>query len=287
MQLLVAMRPRQWVKNLLIFAVPLISGLQVVVTNWVGLTTAFLAFSMLASAVYLANDVLDVDRDRAHPTKRTRPIAAGLLAPRTAVTATAVLVAGSLALSVVALGLAVTALFVSYLVAMAAYVAGLKSVPIADLMVLAYGYIVRLIAGAAIVEKSPSPYLYLLVAGVAILVSAGRRSSELARGGNSARRHRPVLGHYNLEYLDHVASIGAALSLVAIALWSFDGAERQLYPVVAYASIAPASFALFRYLLHVTTRSASSPEALILSDRFLLTAVALWGLLVSLSATSF
>ncbi len=285
MELFSAMRPRQWVKNTLVFAVPLVSGLHVVFSNVQALLAGFAAFSMMASAIYLLNDTIDADRDRLHPTKRGRPVASGRLAPQTAVATSMLLMMSSAIVAWIGVGIAFVVLLASYLVAMLLYVLFLKAVPVADLLILAYGYIVRLLAGAAAVSKTPSPYFFMLVAGVAVLVSAGRRSSELANNQNSAAAHRPVLSQYNMNYLDQVTSVGATLSLVALALWTFDGAERQPFPILAYASLLPAALALLRYLLHVSNRRAESPEALLFSDPLLLSAASVWGLLVSLSAT--
>lgn len=264
-------RPRQWTKNLLVFAAPLAAG-QVRGT-WLDATLAFVAFTLVAATVYTFNDVADREADRAHPTKRRRPVAAGEVSPRAAVGFGLVCAAAGLGLAWwVEPRLAV--LLLGYLLLQLAYALRLKHEPVLDIVVVASGFLIRAIAGALATGIEVSQW-FLLVAGFgALFIVGGKRYSELRVLGSGAGTRR-VLEGYSESYLGFVWGMAGTATVLSYALWAFDVAP---HPGVSWhvGSIAPFLVGVMRYAVDIDRGAAGEPEDIILGDRVLQVVGAIW-----------
>jgi 4-hydroxybenzoate polyprenyltransferase len=225
--------------------------------------------------MYLVNDVRDAERDRLHPVKRRRPVAAGAISARMAVAAAAVLllVAGA---GAAPLGASFFAVGAAYVGLMLAYSWGLKRVAIVDVLAIAIGFVLRAASGALAIDVTISPWLLICTMLLAMLLGFGKRRHELATLGNAAA-HRRNLDDYTLPMLDQFVAVAAAATVMAYAVYTFDAPNapndhRMLLtvPFVLYA--------IFRYLFLIHARNeGGSPEALLLRDRPLAAAIVLWG----------
>lgn len=279
--LLRAMRPHQWSKNLLVVAAPLAAG--ALLDSWLPVLLAFVAFVAVSSATYLVNDVRDVAFDRLHPRKRHRPVAAGQVSPTRAITAATLLASGGLALAfAVDLGLGATVGV--YLVLQAGYVLGLKQQPVLDLAVVATGFLLRAIAGAAAGALPVSPWFLLVAAFGSLFVVAGKRYSELRELGSSGQT-RSTLTTYSESYLRFVWGLAATVTVVVYALWAVEIADGG--PVSWQAvSIAPFVLALLRYAVDIDRGLAGEPEEAIARDPVLLVLALAWIVSFALGAGS-
>lgn len=283
--LVVALRPRQWIKNLLVYAVPLAAGELTNRDVLVDTTIAFICFSAVASATYLINDVIDVESDRAHPRKRFRPIAAGELPVRVAVVLAVVL--GLLGLLGAALstypGFLVT--LIVYLVATLSYSFGLKHEPVVELAVIAAGFVLRAIAGGTATGIPMSPWFLTVAAFGSLFMASGKRYSEFVALGPEGRATRPALARYTATYLRFVWSLSAAIMLTAYCLWAFQLASRDqgAVPFAAW-SVVPFILAVLRFALDIDRGDAGAPEDIALGDRVLQATAVVWVVMFALGA---
>jgi decaprenyl-phosphate phosphoribosyltransferase len=271
--LLRALRPRQWVKNVLVAAAPLAAG-TLDESDVAGRTAlAFVTFCAVASAVYLVNDVIDADEDRRHPTKRRRPIAAGEVTPRTAITMAALLLGGGLALGYAVapeLGLAVTV----YVAIQAAYSLGLKDQPVLDLAAVASGFLLRAIAGGVASGIYLSPWFLLVASFGSLFMVAGKRFSEIHAIGAEAGTRRS-LEFYSESYLRFVWGMAASVTVVAYSLWAFEQATDGGF-VWEEVSVAPFVLGLLRYAVDIDRGAAGAPEDIVFADRVLQVLAVAW-----------
>jgi decaprenyl-phosphate phosphoribosyltransferase len=283
--ILVAIRPRQWVKNLLVFAVPIAAGRlgdRDVLDDTVA---AFVCFCAAASATYLLNDILDRDADRAHPTKRRRPIAAGEL-PVWLAGVLAVLLAGAALLgAVLSTYPAFLVTLVAYLLATAAYTLGLKHEPVIELALIAFGFVLRAIAGGTASGIAISPWFLTVAAFGSLFMAAGKRYSELVTLGPDAVAARRGLSLYTATYLRFVWGLAATVTLTAYCLWAFQIAmrDRGTLPFAAW-SVVPFILAMLRFALDIDRADAGAPEEVLLKDRIILVLGVLWLVLLGLGA---
>jgi decaprenyl-phosphate phosphoribosyltransferase len=263
-----AARPKQWMKNVLVLAAPLTSARVLEADVLAASLLAFVAFSLAASAVYLFNDVRDVEEDRAHPTKRFRPIAAGELAPATALVVATVLLA--LAAAVAAATASALLIVVATYVAMSfGYSLALKAQPVIDLAIIAAGFVLRALAGGVASDIEFSPW-FLLVAGFgSLFMAAGKRFSELRLVGEGNTTTRASLGGYTPGYLRFVWALSATAAVMTYCLWAIEVADGWPQPVLAQASIVPFVLGVLRYAIDVERGSAGAPEEVVLGDRVL------------------
>lgn len=285
--LLVAMRPRQWAKNVLVFAAPLAAGQLFDVDVLIPSLGAFVAFCLISSATYLINDVRDVETDRNHPRKSARPIAAGQLSKGSAVVAAAVLAVAAVALSFI-ISLALAGVVVAYAVFTLAYSIALKHEPVIELALLAMGFLLRAIAGGA-ASGLPISQWFLIVAGFgSLFMAAGKRYSELDRyvrdGDSGDGPKRKSLDGYTLGYLRFVWGVAAAVTITAYALWAFDVAQTPSSFPWAEWSVLPFVLAILRYGVSVDRGSAEAPEDTALGDKILLLLAFAWLILFGLGA---
>lgn len=273
--LVVSMRPRQWVKNLLVVAAPLGAGALFDLAVLRATTLAFLAFCLAASSVYLFNDVRDADADRRHPTKRYRPTASGELAPGVALGAAGVLAFGAVAVAAWT-GVGLLVVVGAYLVASLAYTLGLKNQPVLDLALVAAGFVLRAVAGGVAAGLLLSQW-FLLAAGFgSLFVVAGKRDSELRAAGEEASASRVSLGSYTVGYLRFVWTMAATITIATYALWAFEMQAAFARPVLAQFSVVPFVLALLRYGVDVDQGVAGEPETIVLGDPILLVLGLIW-----------
>lgn len=257
-------RPRQWVKNILVLAAPLAAGVLADVIPEV--VAAFGLFVLVSASVYLFNDTMDAAEDRNHPTKKSRPIAAGLV-PIPVATGTAVaLLAIGLSLGFVVdrdLGV-VLAL---YALLQVAYALLLKHQAVIDLAVVASGFLLRAIAGGVAADVPLSQWFLLVAAFGSLFMVAGKRYSELRSLGTDAGTRR-TLNSYSESYLRFVWSLAAAVTITAYSLWAFEISEASSTQWQAI-SIAPFVLGLLRYAVDIDRGLAGEPEEAVLRDHVL------------------
>ncbi len=279
---LVSLRPRQWVKNLFVFAALIFAQKLFTPLVWPALA-AFALFCALSSAVYLFNDVADREKDRLHPTKRLRPVAAGVLAPGPALAVAAVLLAGSLALGfALSRGFGLAAL--AYAALLVAYSVWLKHVVIVDVLVMSFGFVLRAVAGALAIDVDISGWLLICTILLALFLALGKRRHEYIALGADAARHRPILAEYSTGLLDQMIAVVTASTVTAYALYTMSPEtvakfRTQLLP----ATLPFVLYGIFRYLyLLYRQQLGGSPSELFLNDRALLLNMLLWMLAVLL-----
>ena len=276
--LLKTMRPRQWTKNIFVFAALVFDSKLFHPVDFLRTLAGFGLFCLISSAVYIFNDILDVEADRQHPVKKNRPIASGRLRIRAATAAgvilTIVALAGGMFLS---WQLALTLLV--YFAMMLAYSKWLKHIPILDVLILAAGFVLRVHAGTVLITvRQFSPWLYVLMTLLALYLGFGKRRAELALLADDASNHRKVLDGYTLPLLDQFITIVSGTTILAYSLYTFfrlpDNHTLMLtIPFVVYA--------IFRYLYLIQVqRIGGEPEDILLTDHPFQISILLWGLAV-------
>lgn len=269
------LRPRQWAKNLLVFAAPLGAGMLLAPDVLRNSLIAFVAFSGAASAMYALNDVVDADRDRAHPTKRLRPIAAGEITTGAGMTVGLVLGLTSLAVATwVAPPLG--GVLGIYILITVGYSARLKHVPVVDMIIVASGFVLRAIAGGVAADVPISSWFLIVTSFGALFVVAGKRYAELTNLTDNGSTHRPSLEAYSPEYLRHVLTLSAGLAAIAYCLWAFEVPREGTPQLLMQLSIVPFVTALLRYGHIVMEGRGGEPEEVFLRDRELVVLGALW-----------
>lgn len=268
-----ALRPKQWTKNLLVLAAPLAAG-DILEPGVLGPTVlAFVAFCTASSAIYLVNDSADVEADRLHPRKRTRPIAAGEVSIRLALVTAAVLLVVSLLLAVLTHP-GFVALLVAYVLVMIGYSLWLKHEPVLDLALVAAGFLMRAVAGGLAADILISDW-FLMVAGFgSLFIVAGKRYSELHTLGSEAGTRRSLV-RYTDSYLRFVWSIAAAVTITAYCLWAFENTPDSGIPWHTL-SILPFVLGLLRYGVDVDAGEAAEPEDIVWGDRWLQAIGLIW-----------
>lgn len=281
-ELLLALRPGQWTKNLLVFA-GLIFGQKLLIPSDVATAAAaFGLFCLFSGVVYLINDIHDRDADRLHPTKSKRPIASGAISVTAAWTFAAVLTVGSLG-AAYALDREFFEVGLAYVLLLAGYSVWLKHSPVLDVLVIAFGFVLRAYAGSVVLHVPFSHWLLVLTLLLALFLATAKRRAEYVALAGAAAAHRPSLEHYSLPMLDQMLSVVMACTLLAYAFYTISpetvtkfGTDHLLmtFPLPIYG--------LFRYL-YLIHRGAGggNPSDLLLSDRPLQLCVVAWGALVA------
>ena len=280
--LLIALRPGQWTKNLVVFA-GLMFGRQLLNVEALAATlAAFGVFCGLSGVVYLVNDVADREQDRLHPKKRYRPIASGALPVRAALAAAVVIAAVALAVAWV-IGRPFATVAVAYLALLTLYSGPLKRVVILDVLTIAVGFVLRAAGGAVAIGVPISHWLLVCTILLALFLALAKRRQEITMLADGAASHRAILSEYSPPLLDQMIAIVTASTLMAYALYTVSpetvakfGTDRLLFtfPFPLYG--------IFRYLYLVHQRQGGgSPAELLLKDRPLLACVASWALAVA------
>ena len=276
-----SLRPGQWTKNLLLFAGLIFGGRLLDPQAVAAAASAFAIFCALSSAGYLFNDVWDREADRRHPLKQARPVAAGELAPSTALAAAGGLAAAGLtAAALLAPALAVVA--AAYVLLLLLYSVFLKNIVIIDVLTIAGGFVLRAIAGAVAVAVPFSAWLLVCTTLLALFLGLSKRRHELVLLGDAAVDHRRILDEYSPYLLDQMIAVVTASTLIAYTFYaiSAETAARLGTPRLGL-TIPFVLYGIFRYLYLVHRKSGGgSPAAMLVTDRPLLACVALWTLCV-------
>jgi 4-hydroxybenzoate polyprenyltransferase len=266
------LRPKQWIKNLFVFAA-LIFARDLFQPPLLGLTAvAFVCFCLASSGVYIINDILDVEHDRNHPVKCHRPIASGRIPADVALCLALMLLAASLIGSFRVtwpLGL-VTMVYISIMVL---YSLWLKQQVILDVFTIASGFILRVVAGAAATGVYLSPWLLLCTVFLSLFIALGKRRHELYLLNDNAAEHRSALSSYSFAFIDQMVGIATSATIISYSLYTFLApTNRNLIYTIPFVL-----YGLFRYLFVIyQQQSGGAPEEVLLSDRPLLVAVVLW-----------
>ena len=276
-----SMRPKQWTKNIFIFAALVFDGKLFQLEPLINTLIGFVVLCLLSSAVYLINDCADVNADRAHPIKRHRPVARGDLPIPLAIGWAVVLTAGALGIGF-ALDVRFGAIAAGYFLLTTLYTFSLKHLVVLDVIILAAGFVLRVAAGTPLVAAERfSPWLYTCMGLLALLIGFGKRRAELVEmeGANATRE---ALGDYSLTLLDQVIAIVTGALIVSYTFYTFSA--PQLPPNHAMMLTVPfVIYGLFRYLYLVHVRGqGGAPDELALKDRPLQVTFGLWGALAIL-----
>ncbi len=274
------MRPKQWTKNVFVFAALVFDRKLTDPLLFTKTIVAFILLCLISSTVYLINDLVDIEKDRQHPRKRQRPLPSGQLKPGVAIAAAVVIPAVCLPLSLLLdfyFGLIVT----GYLLVMIAYSFWLKNIVIMDVLTIASGFVLRVAAGVPMVQVERfSPWLYVCTTLLALFIGFGKRRHELFLLQTNANNHRAVLNDYNRAFLDEMMGVVTASTVMAYSLYTFSA--EGLPPNHAMMLTIPfVLYGIFRYLYLIHVREeGGTPEEIILRDKPLLADVLLWGLAV-------
>jgi len=274
--LLKTMRPRQWTKNIFIFAALVFDKQLLNVDAFLRTLAGFALFCLISSSVYIFNDLADVEADRQHPEKKNRPIAAGILPVSVAWIAGIGLVIFTLGLAFL-LAPGFEAVLVIYFILNMAYSKWLKHIPIIDVLIIAAGFVLRVHAGVTLIQVERfSPWLYVVMTLLSLFLGFGKRRAELALLAHGAGSHRKVLDGYTLPLLDQYIMIVSGTTIVAYSLYTFSAPNvpenhsmMLTIPFVVYT--------IFRYLYLIEVKHAGgAPEEILLSDRPFQIAMILW-----------
>ena len=271
-----SVRPRQWVKNLFVFAALIFSHKLFSVDAGRALA-AFAIFCALSGVVYLLNDVADRERDRAHPKKRLRPVASGVLTVPSAIAAAVVI--GVLALgAATALGTAFVLTAAVYVGLLVAYSAWLKHIVIVDVLTVASGFVLRAIAGAVAVDVEISGWLLICTILIALFLALGKRRHEYLTLDAEATRHRPILAEYSAALLDQMIAVVTASTVTAYALYTMSPETvAKFHTRLLPATLPFVLYGIFRYLYLLYRRQlGGNPSELFLNDRALIFNTVLW-----------
>jgi len=269
---LLALRPRQWSKNVLAFAGIVFAAKLGDAARWGEAVAAFAAYCSISSAAYLVNDVRDLEEDRRHPLKQQRPIARGELSPRAALVLAGVLAAVAAAIAAV-LGLASFGLLAAFAALQAGYTLRLKHVVLLDVLAIGALFVIRAAAGAEAVDVRISPWLLLCTALLALFLALAKRRGELVLVGAQATPGRPVLEGYSLELVDQLVGIVASSTVIAYSLYTITARPSKALMV----TIPFVLFGVFRYLLLIHRDDiGEEPEQVLLTDAPILLAVCGW-----------
>ncbi|WP_067574374.1 decaprenyl-phosphate phosphoribosyltransferase [Nocardia acidivorans] len=272
--LIKAVRPRQWVKNVLVLAAPLAAGKtaagDLVLTDASVLghvAIAFVVFCMAASGIYLVNDALDVEADRAHPTKRYRPIAAGVVPVNLAYGLSIVLLVAAIVGSFLA-SWHLAVVMAVYIGIQLAYCFGLKHQAVLDICIVSSGFLLRAVAGGAAADIKLSQWFLLIMAFGSLFMAAGKRYAELKIALDTGAKIRKSLQYYTATYLRFVWTVSATAVVVFYGLWAFEQGRVKDTDWFAISMI-PFVIAVLRYAVDVDGGEAGEPEEIALGDRVL------------------
>jgi len=267
-QYLKLMRPHHYIKNILVFAALACSGQIFNPQKFLADLLGFAAFCMISSVVYIINDIRDVEKDRRHPTKCRRPIAAGTVSIRNARILAAVLAVLAAVCNLMVFHSVATALLVLYLLLNLAYSFGLKNIPIVDITILVAGFLLRILYGALVSDIVISNWLYLTVIALAFYFALGKRRNELKQLGSGETRK--VLKAYPVEFLDKNMNMCLTLAVVFYSLWSMADTTVAAYGQYLVFTVPVVMLIMMKYSLNIEGDSDGDPVEVLLRDRVLL-----------------
>ncbi len=272
------MRPKQWTKNVIIYAGIVFDGQLLNLQSLFIVTVSFVLLCLSASTVYIINDLVDIERDRQHPKKRKRALPSGQLPIWLAVVAAAAFPVFSIGASLLYSPRFAIILFI-YIVMNVCYSLYLKHIVLLDVLTITSGYVLRVAGGVFIIEVAKfSPWLYALAALLALFLAISKRRQELVILGDSAPDVRPIFRHYNLPLLDEMLLIVTTSTLIAYILYTIEAPSRLLAGTnLALTTVPFVMYALFRYLYLIHVKGeGSAPDEVVLRDRPLQISILLW-----------
>ena len=271
---LTLMRPRQWTKNLVVFAAIIFSANLFSGPMLLRVVVAFVALCLVSSGLYAMNDAADADYDREHPVKRERPVASGRVSRQQAVIIAVVLVGLGVGVSVL-LGLPFLAAVAGYLTIQVLYTMYLKHVVIADMLTIAAGFVIKAVAGALVISVPVSPWLILCTGLLALFLAAAKRRHEIVLLRERSGGHRPVLSEYSAELLDSFMVTLSAATITSYALYTFFEAKAPRYGMML--TIPFVIYGVLRYQFLVLRKEGGGrPEEILLADRPILACIGAW-----------
>ena len=292
--ILQSMRPRQWTKNLALFVGLIFAQQLFTLTSFERACVAFVVFCLASSCVYIFNDLLDLERDRQHPTKSQRPLASGDLPISWAITTIGILLlcCAGLTLLLFRIPIQQTDIFaslgganvlfaltvVTYLILMALYSVWLKHIVLLDVFIIASGFVLRIVAGTVVIPVMISPWLYLVTILLSLFLALSKRRHELVLLQGEASNHRQILKEYSLPLLDQLITIVMAATIMAYSLYTFQGPTGNHRLMITIPLVL---YGMFRYLYLMHMRmEGGSPEEVLLRDRHMLGTVVLCTVLI-------
>ena len=274
------MRVKHWIKNFLIF-LPLFFNKQIFSMKLAYCAIAFIAFSLLASVIYINNDLKDIEEDKKHPTKKNRPLASGRVSKKTAVIMMIVLLLLSIGINIIGItsfnfDKASIVFLLIYLIINLGYSFGLKNIPIVDLIILAFGFIIRVLYGGLVCNIPISNWLFLTVLSMAFYLGLGKRRNELKKNSAKARKS---LAKYNMEFLDKNMYMFLGMTLVFYCLWvvgitGFVGDSPIIYSTLIVF------FIVMKYSLIIEGNSLGDPVEVVLNDKILMASIVVYVILM-------
>jgi 4-hydroxybenzoate polyprenyltransferase len=274
------MRPRQWTKNVIIYAGLVFDGQLLMLNSLLRVTAAFVLLCLVASTIYIINDLVDIEADRQHPRKKKRPLPSGQLSPRTAVAAAVLIPLLSMAAAVY-LSPQFAVVLILYFVIHVLYSFWLKNIVIIDIMAITAGFVLRVAAGVVVVQVANfSPWLYACTGLLALFLAIGKRRQELILLAENAQNVRVTYKDYNLALLDEMLRLVMTGTFVAYLLYTVESQTIMVANTnLALITVPFVLYGLFRYMYLIYVRNeGSAPDELLLQDRPLLASIVLWGL---------
>lgn len=278
--LLRTMRPHQWTKNVIVFAGIVFDGQLFILDSFLRVLAAFVLLCLLSGSVYIINDLVDIESDRQHPTKRLRPLPSGQLPVRVGIAAAIVIPVIVLILAL-ALRWQFAVVLLAYLILQLFYSFGLKHIVIVDILAITTGFVLRVAAGVIVIQVARfSPWLYASTALLALFLTVGKRRQELLLLADKAGDVRVTLDQYNLPLLDDMLRMVTTGTLIAYLLYTIEAPSILLAGTnLALLTVPFVLYGVFRYLYLIHVKGeVSAPDEVLLKDRPLQVAIGLWGL---------
>jgi len=282
-QILVSMRPKQWTKNAILFAALIFSRNLFHAQSFLSVLEAFILFTLVSGDVYIFNDLIDIEKDRCHPKKSQRPLAAGKLSPRNAIIASILIGFTSLVFSFL-LNIRFGMVVLSYLILQLAYSFSLKHIIILDVFSVAAGFVLRVLAGAVVIDVPVSTWLVVCTMLLALFLSFCKRRHELVNLEGEAVNHRKSLKEYSPYLLDQMIAVVTASTLISYALYTMSTETVQKFGTTNLKYTIPlVLFGIFRYLYLIHQKDeGGSPESIILKDKPMILNACIYTLAVTL-----
>jgi decaprenyl-phosphate phosphoribosyltransferase len=279
-------RPKQWLKNVLVFAAPAAAGVLDERAQVMRTLVAFVAFCFAASGTYFLNDAVDAHADRLHPTKQFRPVAAGHISERLAKVIAALLIAIGIGIAAPIQGGELSLVVAGYVLITVTYSLWLKHEPVVDLGAVAAGFVIRAIAGGVATGVPISDWFLIVAGGASLFMVTGKRYAEQIELGDASGAHRATLTAYSRGYLSYVRGVASSVTIMAYCLWAFEvGGSTHLNQTAHHGtdmwfriSIVPFVLAILRYAHVIEQGRGGAPEEVILSDRVLQALGILWAI---------
>jgi 4-hydroxybenzoate polyprenyltransferase and related prenyltransferases len=273
-ELIRELRPKQWTKNLLVFASAMFAGTLLDPVNFLHATIAFTAFSFMSSTIYIINDIVDIEKDRLHPDKCKRPIASGAVSVSLGII-TAIVLAGISVAASLFVNVELTGLLLVYFVLNLSYSLHLKHVVLIDVMIIAAGFVLRATAGAVAVHEHLTSWFVLCTLFLSLFLALGKRRHELELFKDQPDKRRKVLDQYSIKLLDQLMVIVTGLTIMFYALYAASEDHRMMWsvPFVIYGVFR------YYYLIHMRNEGGK-PEEVLLTDKHILVTVVLFGIVV-------